>query len=77
MARKKSEYFSEDHRKKMGRRIREIRGFDLTQQDMAKILGIGQGAYSKLEKGKALPTLETLVKLSQHSGKTIDWIVNG
>jgi len=40
----------------MGRRIREIRGFDLTQVRFAKILGITQAQLSKCERGKNAPS---------------------
>ncbi len=62
----------------IGRRIREIRGFDLTQAQFAKRLGIGQTQLSKYERGENAPTLEILVKLNGLSGnKGIDWIVYG
>ncbi len=63
--------------KNVGRRIREIRGFDLTQAEFGKMLGIAQTTLSKYEKGQAAPTLEVLVRLKTHSGKSIDWIVTG
>jgi transcriptional regulator with XRE-family HTH domain len=63
--------------KAVGRRIREIRGFDLTQQQFGKLLGIGQTTLSKYEKGQAAPPLELLLRLREHSGKSIDWIVTG
>ncbi len=61
----------------MGRRIRQIRGFDLTQGEFGKILGIGQAQLSKYEKGESVPTLELLLKLKAHSGRSLDWIVVG
>ena len=61
----------------IGRRIREIRGFDLTQAQFAEMLGIRQNTLSNYEKGKIVPTLEMLLKLKSHSGKSIDWIVTG
>jgi transcriptional regulator with XRE-family HTH domain len=63
--------------KNVGRRIREIRGFDLTQAEFGKMLGIAQTTLSKYEKGQAAPTLEVLVRLKTHSGKSIDWIITG
>jgi transcriptional regulator with XRE-family HTH domain len=63
--------------KNIGRRIREIRGFDRTQAEFGKVLGIAQTTLSKYEKGQAAPTLEVLVRLKAHSGKSIDWIVTG
>lgn len=63
--------------KSIGRRIREIRGFDLTQAQFAEMLGIRQNTLSSYEKGRIVPTLEMLLKLKAHSGKSIDWIVTG
>jgi transcriptional regulator with XRE-family HTH domain len=61
----------------IGRRVREIRGFDLKQTDFAKILGIGQTQLSKYERGKSAPTAEILLKLKRFSKKSIDWILTG
>jgi transcriptional regulator with XRE-family HTH domain len=63
--------------KAMGRRIREIRGFDRTQREFGQVLGIGQTQISKYEKGLSAPTLELLLKLKFYSGRSLDWIVTG
>ena len=63
--------------KGIGRRIREIRGFDLKQAEFAKILGIGQTQLSKYERGKSAPTPEILLKLKKFSRRTVDWILTG
>ena len=63
--------------KNIGRRIREIRGFDLNQGQFAETLGIRQNTLSNYENGKIVPTLEMLLKLRAHSGRSIDWIVFG
>jgi DNA-binding XRE family transcriptional regulator len=63
--------------KAIGRRIREIRGFDLTQAEFGRILGVGQTQLSKYEMGQSVPTLELLLRLRGHSGRSIDWIVTG
>jgi transcriptional regulator with XRE-family HTH domain len=63
--------------KGIGRRIRQIRGFDLTQADFAQILGIGQTQLSKYELGQSAPTVGILLKLKVYSRRTIDWIVTG
>jgi transcriptional regulator with XRE-family HTH domain len=63
--------------KAIGRRIRQIRGFDLTQEQFGEILGIGQTQLSKYEMGQSAPTLEILLRLSVHSGKSVDWIIKG
>jgi transcriptional regulator with XRE-family HTH domain len=47
------------------------------QEDLAAYLGISQGQLSKIERGMMGPTLETLARLSERFGKSIDWIVRG
>jgi transcriptional regulator with XRE-family HTH domain len=61
----------------IARRIREIRGFDLTQGDFARILDISQAQLSKYELGQSTPTVEILLKLKKFSGRSIDWILTG
>src|SRR5271166_6394836 len=61
----------------VGGRIRQVRGFDLTQAEMAKVLGLTQAALSKIERGERLPSLEVLLKLRAFGGKSIDWIIAG
>jgi transcriptional regulator with XRE-family HTH domain len=63
--------------KAIGRRIRQIRGFDLTQEDFGRMLGIGQGQLSKYELGQSVPTVEILLRLKTYSRKSIDWILIG
>jgi transcriptional regulator with XRE-family HTH domain len=63
--------------KSIGRRIREIRGFELTQTEFGRLLGIAQTQLSRYERGENLPTTEVLLKLKGHSGKSIDWILTG
>lgn len=63
--------------KAIGRRIRQIRGFDLTQEEFSQVLGVGQAQLSKYEKGQSEPTLEILLRLKAHCGKSLDWIVSG
>ncbi|HYK91113.1 MAG TPA: helix-turn-helix transcriptional regulator [Acidobacteriota bacterium] len=61
----------------IGRRVREIRGFELKQTEFAEILGISQTQLSKYERGKTVPTPEILVKLKKYSGRSTDWILTG
>ena len=63
--------------KAIGRRIREIRGFDLTQAEFGRILGIVQTQLSKYELGQSTPTLGVLLKLKAYSGRSIEWILTG
>ena len=61
----------------IGRRIRQIRGFDLTQMEFCRILSISRAQLSKYELGQSAPTPEILLKLKAYSGKSIDWILTG
>jgi transcriptional regulator with XRE-family HTH domain len=63
--------------KAIGRRIRQIRGFDLTQAEFGELLGVVQTQLSKYELGQNLPTVELLLKLKAFSGKSIDWLLTG
>ncbi len=63
--------------KAIGRRIRQIRGFETRQVELAKALGITQAQLSKYERGQNAPSLDLLLKLKKFSGKSIDWIVTG
>jgi DNA-binding XRE family transcriptional regulator len=64
-------------KKEIGWRIKEIRERDLemTQAEFAEKLGTIQTTISRVEKGRALPTIELLIAISGLSGKTIDWIL--
>ena len=62
--------------KAIGARIRELRA-TMFQEDLAAYLGISQGQLSKIERGMMGPTVETLARLSERFGKSIDWIVRG
>jgi transcriptional regulator with XRE-family HTH domain len=63
--------------KAVGRRLRELRGFDMRQADFARQLGISQGQLSRYEKGKSEVGAEVLLRVSQHSGKSIEWVLIG
>jgi transcriptional regulator with XRE-family HTH domain len=61
----------------VGRRIRHIRGADLTQEEFARVLGVGQTQLSRYELGQSAPTLNILLRLKIYSRKSIDWILLG
>ncbi len=60
----------------LGARVRALRGHIL-QEELARRIGISQGQLSKIESGRLAPTLETLVRLANQFGKSLDWIVAG
>ena len=61
----------------IGRRIRHIRGAELTQKEFARILGVGQTQLSRYELGQSAPTLNILLRLKVYSKKSLDWILLG
>jgi transcriptional regulator with XRE-family HTH domain len=63
--------------KSIGRRIREIRGFDQNQQEFARQNGISQSQLSKYERGLAPPSTEFLIRLKERFGTSIDWLLTG
>jgi transcriptional regulator with XRE-family HTH domain len=63
--------------KAVGRRVRELRGFDIVQAEFARDLGISQGQLSRYEQGKSEIGAETLLRLARRSGRTIEWLLTG
>jgi len=63
--------------KVVGRRIRELRGFDINQARFAQELGVSQGQLSKYEQGNSEIGAEVLLRLARKSGKTIEWLLTG
>jgi transcriptional regulator with XRE-family HTH domain len=63
--------------KVVGRRIRELRGFDMTQADFARRIGVSQNYLSTMEHGKVQIGAEILLRISQEFGKSIEWLLTG
>ena len=63
--------------KAIGRRIRETRGFDLTQDEFAHELGVSQSQLSKYERGLVPPAADVLLQLKRKFGVSIDWLLTG
>jgi transcriptional regulator with XRE-family HTH domain len=61
----------------VGRRIRELRGFDMTQADFARRIGVTQGYLSALENGEKEPGSAVLLAIRQEFGKSVDWLLTG
>jgi len=64
-------------RKSVGRRIRELRGFETTQEDFARRIGISQSHLSTIEHGEVEPGGEILLRISREFGKSVDWLLTG
>jgi transcriptional regulator with XRE-family HTH domain len=63
--------------KTVGRRIRELRGFDMTQQEFARRIGISQNYLSTVEHGNVQIGSEILLKMSREFGKSMEWLLTG
>ena len=63
--------------KALGRRLRELRGFDLTQEEFARQLEISQSQLSKYERGVAAPPADILFLVKQRFQVSIDWLLTG
>ena len=61
----------------IGRRIRELRGFDVTQEEFARRVGITQSHLSALERGENEPGASVLLAISREFGKSVDWLLTG
>jgi transcriptional regulator with XRE-family HTH domain len=63
--------------KAVGRRVRELRGFDMTQADLANRLGVSQGYLSIIERGQGEVGAEVLLAISREFGKSLKWLLTG
>jgi transcriptional regulator with XRE-family HTH domain len=63
--------------KAVGRRLRELRGFDTTQEEFADRLGISQSQLSKYERGVAAPPADILLRIKEKLRVSIDWLLTG
>ena len=61
----------------VGRRIRELRGFDMTQADFAARVGISQNYLSMMERGQVEIGAEILLRIGRDFGKSIEWLLTG
>jgi transcriptional regulator with XRE-family HTH domain len=61
----------------VGRRLRELRGFDQSQESVADALGISRASLCLYENGQRIPGGEIASKLAAHYGTTTDYIFLG
>jgi transcriptional regulator with XRE-family HTH domain len=63
--------------KAVGRRIRELRGFDITQDEFAQRIGISQSFLSTVERGHVEAGAEVLLAISRECKKSLEWLLTG
>ena len=61
----------------VGRRIRELRGFTLTQAEFARQIDVSQSYLSSMEHGAVEIGAEILLRISQECEKSIEWLLTG
>ena len=61
----------------IGRRIRQLRGFETTQAEFARRIRVAQSYLSALERGEKEPGAAVLLAISQEFGKSVDWLLTG
>jgi transcriptional regulator with XRE-family HTH domain len=61
----------------MSRRIRQPRGFDMTQEEFARRIGVSQGHFSHIERGEKEIGAEILLRISKEFEKPIEWLLTG
>ena len=61
----------------VGRRIRELRGFDMNQVEFADAIGVTQSYVSDIERGQKEPGAVVLFRIARLYGKTIEWLLTG
>ena len=63
--------------KAVGRRIRELRGFDMNQTEFAGRIGISQSYLSTAERGKVEIGAEVLLAISRQCERSLEWLLTG
>jgi transcriptional regulator with XRE-family HTH domain len=61
----------------IGRRIRQLRGFETTQAEFARRIDVAQSYLSALERGEKEPGAGVLLAISREFGKSVDWLLTG
>lgn len=60
----------------LGQRIREERQkLNLTQEKLSEAINVSSAYIGQIERGERCPTLETLIKLSNSLGVSIDYLL--
>ncbi len=61
----------------LGRRIREERlKLNLTQEKLSETIDVSTTYIGQIERGERCPTLETLIKISNSLGASIDYLLH-
>ena len=61
----------------VGKRLRQLRGYDRNQEEFARAIGISQGQLSRYEMGRCEIGAEVLLRIAQQTGKSMEWLLTG
>jgi transcriptional regulator with XRE-family HTH domain len=61
----------------VGQRVRELRGFHVTQVEFSKRIGVSQGYLSSIERGEKEIGAAILLAISQECSRSIEWLLTG
>ena len=62
----------------MADRFRKAReSADMSQDELAKLVGMSRSGIAKIEQGKTEPRRTTLISVSFATGVSLDWLENG
>lgn len=61
----------------MGRRVRELRGFYVSQEEFARRIGVSQSHLSSMEHGEVDIGSAILLRISREFGKSMEWLLTG
>ena len=61
----------------VGQRVRELRGFHMTQMEFARRIGVSQGYLSSIERGEKEIGAAVLLAISQEYGQSVEWLLTG
>jgi transcriptional regulator with XRE-family HTH domain len=54
-----------------------MRGFDVTQDQFARRIGVSQNHLSTMERGKVEIGAEILLRIGLEFGKSLEWLLTG
>lgn len=63
--------------KSVGRRVRELRGFEVRQSELADAIGVAQSHVSSIERGQKEIGVVVLLRIAKLYGKTLEWLLTG
>ena len=61
----------------VGRRVRGLRGFEMTQAEFASRIGVSQSFLSAVEHGRNEASAGVLLAIRREFNKSLEWLLTG